>query len=242
MSSPDVTPPRRVVFVHGSGRSGSEGAWGDLPALPGIDGVVIDRVGFAPGEPPQLTDFAADAARVVAACGDGAHVVASSYGGVAALQAAVASGGTVLSLLLCEPAAYAISRGDPAIEKHVAAVSPVFARRDDLDTAAFTVELLRAFGQSDPTPPSGTAEMLRAERMRLQRPPWEATLDARVAHRIPTLVVTGGWNEEYEQIAARLVDNGARHVVLEGAGHNPERADGFPKLALDFWRSIDGIA
>ena len=241
MSSAEGIPQRRVVFVHGSGRSGSEGAWGDLPALLGIERVVIDRAGFAPGEAPQLTDFAADADRVLEACAEGAHVVASSYGGVAALQAAAASTGNVLSLLLCEPAAYSIARGEPAIERHVAAVSPVFARREDLDAAAFTVELLKAFGQQDPSPPAGAAETLRAERMRLQRPPWEATIDAGVVDRIPTLVVTGGWNDEYEQIAARLVERGARHVVLEGAGHNPERADGFAQLALDFWRSFDDI-
>jgi hypothetical protein len=37
---------------------------------------------------------------------------------------------------------------------------------------------------------------------------------------VPTLVVTGGWNDEYEAIASRIV--GARHVTLAGHGHRPQ--------------------
>jgi hypothetical protein len=34
------------------------------------------------------------------------------------------------------------------------------------------------------------------------------------------LVVTGGWNDEYEAIASWIV--GARHVTLAGHGHRPQ--------------------
>jgi hypothetical protein len=35
-------------------------------------------------------------------------------------------------------------------------------------------------------------------------------------------VVTGGWNDEYEAIASRLVEEGAVHLRLPGTRHRPQ--------------------
>lgn len=43
---------------------------------------------------------------------------------------------------------------------------------------------------------------------------------AEVALKIPTLVLTGGWNDEYEEIARRII--GAEHRVVTGFAHRPQ--------------------
>ena len=57
--------------------------------------------------------------------------------------------------------------------------------------------------------------------------PWGHHIDADVVSEIPTLVVTGDWNQEYEVIATRLAEKGAVHVHLRGNGHRPQDHPGF---------------
>lgn len=52
------------------------------------------------------------------------------------------------------------------------------------------------------------------------------------------LAVTGGWNEEYELIARRLVDVGADHIVLSGYAHRPRDHPDFPTAVTAFERSL----
>jgi len=214
----------RAVFVHGSGRHGAT-AW---PGLSDEEFVFVTRGGFE-GE-PERTDFAADARRVHDAVGDGAHVVAASYGGIAALQAAAS--GTVRSLVLVEPAAFSLSRGLPATEAHVAAVDPVMRTWETTDAPTFAIALLTALGVPDAVaPPFPLAEVWR-----LQRAPWHAELDAGVIARVPTLVITGNWNPEYEELAGRLVELGATHTHLEGHGHAAHEHPEFENTARTFWK------
>jgi pimeloyl-ACP methyl ester carboxylesterase len=58
--------------------------------------------------------------------------VAHSAGALAALLAAERSAGRVRSLVLFEPAFFALTRGRAAVEEHVSAMAPVLARADDL--------------------------------------------------------------------------------------------------------------
>ena len=74
--------------------------------------------------------------------------------------------------------------------------------------------------------------------MRLQRAPWEASLNGDVFRDIPTLVVTGNWNAEYEELAQCLVELGATHRHIAGYRHNPERAPGFNDVLTSFWASL----
>ena len=61
-----------------------------------------------------------------------------------------------------------------------------------------------------------------AVRLACLEPPWGHGVDAAVFADVPTLVVTGGWNEEYEAIASRLVDEGAEHLRLPDTRHRPQ--------------------
>jgi len=217
-----------AVFVHGSGRSGAA-AW---PGIDRDDFVFVTRYGFV--AEPARTDFDTDVAIVLEAVGEGAHVVAHSYGGIAALLAAAASD-RVRSLVLVEPAAFSLSRGLPATEAHVGAMAPALAQWERLDAAAFAVAFMTALGVPDVSPPESPEGLLTAERWRLQRPPWDAQLDPTVPARIPTLVVTGNWNAEYEEVAARLVELGARHELLEGFGHAAHEHPEFMNRLQTFW-------
>jgi hypothetical protein len=44
-------------------------------------------------------------------------------------------------------------------------------------------------------------------------------VDPAALARTRTLVLTGGWSDEYEEVAAALVELGAKHEVLAGHGH-----------------------
>lgn len=169
------------------------------------------------------------------ACGDGAHVVASSFGAIAAIAAAGIKETAVRSLVLIEPAAFSLGRHLTAVEAHIDAVEPVIRAAPTMTGAQFLVALYTAFGITDPQPPVTRAALVAAERMRLQRAPWDAELNSAVFSDIPTLVITGNWNAEYEELAVRLVELGATHRHVEGFRHNPERAPGFNDLLASFW-------
>ncbi len=48
-----------------------------------------------------------------------------------------------------------------------------------------------------------------------------------------TVVVTGGWNDEYEAVAAALAAVGAQHRVLPGARHRPQDTAEFDAVLSD---------
>ncbi|MEE2524032.1 alpha/beta hydrolase [Pseudarthrobacter sp. J75] len=52
-----------------------------------------------------------------------------------------------------------------------------------------------------------------------EAPPWEAPLQ--IVPGVPTLVLTGGWEPLYEEIAGYLRETGALHRVAAG-GHRPQ--------------------
>lgn len=150
------------------------------------------------------------------------HVVAHSFGGNGALLAAQHYPDLVASLTLIEPAALALTRGTPATEAHIAQVGPIFARRADLDCsdAALGLALLTALGgRMHPEDPLCEAV---GRTMRQAGAPWEAPLDHKWTMRVPTLVITGGWDDIYEDVAAHLAARGAEHIVVPGAQHRPQ--------------------
>ncbi|MFM9876376.1 MAG: alpha/beta hydrolase [Rhodoglobus sp.] len=228
--------PDRIVFVHGSGRAGVD-AWPNQVDWPGA--VFLTRPGFGPGERPVTTDFEAEAGLVERACGSGAAVVAASYGGIAAIRAAGLAP-TVTSLVLCEPAAFSLARGRPAVGAHIAAVEPIMRRATQLSAGEFQNEFFGALGIVDVPPPGTPDELAAAERLRLQRPPWADLLDRSVFSRVPTLVVTGHWNKEYEEVAEELVVLGAQHRRIEGFGHQPQDSPAFHSVVTAFWDDVAG--
>jgi len=67
---------------------------------------------------------------------------------------------------------------------------------------------------------AATAEALRSSRRsRLHGAPWRHAVDTGCLSETRTLVLTGAWNDEYEEVAEALVELGAEHAVLPGHGH-----------------------
>ena len=56
--------------------------------------------------------------------------------------------------------------------------------------------------------------------------------DASFVSAVPTLVITGGWNALYDEVAAALVEAGARHVVLPGFEHRPQDHEQASRILL----------
>ncbi|OMH37168.1 hypothetical protein BGP79_13320 [Tersicoccus sp. Bi-70] len=217
----------RVVLVHGSGRAGAA-AWPEQRLLAGrYDCLFLRRRGWETAGEPEAGDAEADAASILEhlAGTGGGHVVAHSAGAVSALLAAVRDPRLVHSLTLIEPAAFSLTRDLPATARHLATLAPLYAERDRLSADAFAHRFTQLLtGQGDGAPTG-----VDARRLQRQQPPWEAPLT--IVPGVPTLVVTGGWEPVYEEVATFLVSTGACHVVAPG-GHRPhDTAEGHAAIA-----------
>ncbi|HWH98406.1 MAG TPA: alpha/beta fold hydrolase [Pseudolysinimonas sp.] len=221
--------PLRLVFVHGQGRDGPA-AWPvQTDAFP--DAIYLSRAS------DDSLDAPGRVAEVIRSVGTHLVVVAHSFGAIAAALAAAADDGRIRATVLLEPALHALARGEDAVERAIARVDPVF----DTDTSVeeFWPDFVAAItGRAF----EGTLddETLRtAARFRRLGPPWRHEVDTDALTRQPVLVVTGGWSDEYEQIAARLEERGAKRVLLGGHGHRPHDHPAFNALLAEFVASID---
>lgn len=223
-------PAMDVVFVHGSGRAGAA-AWPQQAAAAEPGWWFLPRDGVA-------DDAARDARRLLEwlRARGGGHLVASSYGGNAAVIAAQTDPAAVRSLALLEPACFDLARGMPAVEEHVEAMTPVFEVADDASVSAR--EFSRRFAAAMGTEPTDVPEEeLRAsvDRLRALRPPWGVGLRTQQGLPVRTLVVTGGWSPLYDETAEALVALGARHVALDGAGHRLQDDPRVDPLLRQHW-------
>ena len=106
----------RVVLVHGNVTNGSL-TWAAARGLSGsYTLVIVDRPGYPPGPPLDKIDFEAQASELAELIEPEDHLVGHSYGGVVALLAA-ASRPDLRSLVLLEPPAFGVARGNPAVEE-----------------------------------------------------------------------------------------------------------------------------
>lgn len=215
---------QRVVFVHGAGSFGSA-AW---PRQHGMaldyDALFLRRHGFDPVAEPVESSFVEDAAIVLRSLADdgrgaaGGHVVAHAQGAIAAIMAAVERPDLVLSLTLVEPACLSLTAELPATAAHIGLMKPLFNVRHQLSDLDFQREFVRRMFAVESGEPSTPEEQRAARRLRLQAPPWEAPLQ--IVPGVPTLVLTGGWEPLYEEIAGYLRETGALHRIAAG-GHRP---------------------
>jgi len=206
----------RLVFAHGAGRSGVQ-AWPQQAGL-AKEGVFVTFPGYG-DQPPQPTDIDAWADTLLAASTEPVHLIAHSFGAVASVLAASRRPRWCCSLLLFEPALYSVARGSVSIEDHIDRLTPIVTEAASLDAAAFWQRWMTAMTGTAPDPAMTPAELTTAERFRLLAPPWTFELPMAVFGEVDTLVVTAGWNQEYEDIAAALVRLGAQHQQLLGHGH-----------------------
>ena len=216
---------QRVVFVHGAGSFGSA-AW---PRQHGMalayDALFLRRHGFDPVAEPVESSFAEDTAIVLRSLADdgrgaaGGHIVAHSQGAISAMMAAVERPDLVYSLTLVEPACLSLTAELPATAAHRELMQPLFDVRHQLADEDFQREFIRRVYAADLEEPATQEEKRAARRLRLQAPSWEAPLQ--IVPGVPTLVLTGGWEPLYEEIAGYLRETGALHRHAAG-GHRPQ--------------------
>jgi pimeloyl-ACP methyl ester carboxylesterase len=206
---------RTLFFIHGSGRAGTANWPVQLERF--ADSAFLTMPGYGEEE-PTATRMEEWVDRVTSLDGE-LDIVAHSYGGVAAIFSAAREPERVRSLTLFEPAAYAYARGRPRVEATIERMTPIVKQAPLLDAAEYQVGFMTALTGSRPKRPSGPVEILAAERNRLLVPPWSFDLPTGVLSAIPTLVLTGGWNGEYEEIGEAMAEAGSRHDQLVGFGH-----------------------
>ncbi len=249
----------RVVLVHGSmgdGPSTFDGqrALGTRYALE-----MMDRRGFgrSPARPDRV-DFDMDADDVLAVLGDGAHLVAHSYGAVASLVAAGRRPQVIRSLTVIEPPAFGIVPNSPAAGRLATRLRPLFPAPDGMSPGAFHAAFMRGLGLDvpDETPiPEADVSDVRASMT--ERFPGEAQPDLAAirAANVPALVVRGGWagtgaaqeiaGPAFAAVTERIaLALGVGVAVFPEAAHNPQltHADAFNAALLAFLERVDAAA
>jgi pimeloyl-ACP methyl ester carboxylesterase len=206
----------RLVFAHGAGRAGVD-AWPEQAAL-AEEAVFVTFPGYG-AEPAAPTDINSWVKRLLTASADPVHLIAHSYGAIPAAMAAERRPGWCRSMVLFEPALYAVARGSASVEQHIDRLTPVMTEARSLGAATFWRLWMTALTGTEPEPARSPAQLAAAERFRLLAPPWSCQVPTAVFSRVQTLVVTAGWNQEYEDIAEALARLGAEHRLLPGKGH-----------------------
>jgi pimeloyl-ACP methyl ester carboxylesterase len=244
----------RAVLVHGS-MSFGELAFSEQRRLGERWRIeLLDRRGFgASPERSDRVDFEEDARDLAALLREPAHLVGHSYGGIVCLLAAALRPEAVRSLTVIEPPAFAVARGNPAVEAVIAGIERHYAAGQALTEEAFLDGFLRAWGFEQLPPRKLAPRARRGVRSSMtERFPWEAEvpLDRLAAAGIPVLAARGGWDEAEagardragaafaavcDALAARLH---AAEAVFPGAAHQPQLLGGpFNDRLEAFWRA-----
>lgn len=213
-------------YVHGAGRPGAQ-AWPrqalDLAIFADHSTAVSAR------EKAKLVGRQAPAGTY--------DVVAHSLGAVAVALAMRDQTLRPTRLVLVEPALYDVARGEPAIERHIEPMTRARARAAAGDLFGYWQIVKPMMFGGEATTAAWDNEHELAARMAILEPPWGHDVDPSLARSVPTLVLTGGWNEEYEAIAGILARTGADHAVLEGHDHRVQDHPDFDPIVEHFLRS-----
>jgi pimeloyl-ACP methyl ester carboxylesterase len=208
------------------------------------DALFLRRHGYDPVAEPVESSFAEDARIVLRSLADdgrgaaGGHVVAHSQGAIAAMLAAVERPDLVFSLTLVEPACLSLTAELPATAAHIGLMQPLFDARHQMSDQDFQREFVRRVYATDLQQPATAEEKRSARRLRLQAPAWEAPLH--IVPGVPTLVLTGGWEPLYEEIAGYLRETGARHRTAAG-GHRPQDSVEGDRIIRSFIRDVGRV-
>ena len=246
----------RAVLVHGS-MSFGELAFSEQRPLGERRRIeLVDRRGF--GRSPERAgrvDFEEDADDLASLLDPPAHLVGHSYGGIVCLLAAALRPDAVRSLTVIEPPAFAVARGDPAVEGVIAAIERHYAGGQELTEEAFLEGFLHAWGFETVLPRALSPRARRGVRASMtERFPWEAEipLDRLAAADVPTLVARGAWDEvepgarelagaAFAAVCRVVVERlHAEEAVFPGAAHQPQLLGGpFNDRVDAFWRASE---
>ena len=227
----------RVVLIHGS--VGNASVWAPVRRALGdrFEVVAPTRGGYPPGPLLERIDFAQQAVELAPCLGDGAHLVGHSYGGVIALLIAARRPEHVRSLVVSEPPAFAVARGNPEVDGRVALLAEHFAH-GPREPRAFAEGFLRLVGSATRLPERLPPELEQGIRATMaERAPWEAEIpfEELAAAPFPTLVVSGAHDPVFDAVCDVLERRlGAERAVLPGAGHSIQRAPGYVELLRSF--------
>jgi pimeloyl-ACP methyl ester carboxylesterase len=230
-----------VVLVHGAFATGAEEWAAQQPlAKEGFRLLVPDRRGYGESPAARGEDFLRDADDIAEVLGDGAHVVAHSYGGLGAMLAVARRPDATRSLALLEPPAFTVARHDSAVNAMAEELRGVFAA--DLPDREWLMRFLQAVGTHPATLPPGMLDEVTplVPLVRHSRKPWEWELPtAEMASAgFPKLVVSGGHSDAFDAICDALAEQiNADRVELAGAAHEIQFV-GPPinEALLDLWR------
>ena len=215
----------RLLLVHGSVVNGDATWAAQWPLAERFELVAPNRRGFPPGPDVEWVDYEDEAAWLDRYLEPGTHLVGHSYGGVIALLAAARRPELLRSLTVIEPPAFAVARGEPAVEEFVAGGDRLW---DDgpRDPEAFLRAFLRAVGSPVPSGRFTPALLQGARTLMVERRPWtaEIPLERLAATPFPKLVVSGGHSAAFDAVVRTLeLLLPARQVQLRGAGHSVQR-------------------
>lgn len=212
--------------MHGAGRGGRE-AW---PEQDEAEAVFADHSNSS--RMPGKADIVGEQ------CPDGnVVVVAHSLGAVPAAMAYRAGEINASHVVLLEPALYDIARGDGAIERHIGPVTEARQRAASGDLFGYWQIVGPLMFRREASRDTWHEDKDIAQRFAELDPPWGYDIDESVFAEVRTLVVTGGWNVEYEAIAERLAHSGAERVELPGKKHRPQDHPKFESTLADFLAS-----
>jgi pimeloyl-ACP methyl ester carboxylesterase len=236
-----------VVLIHGSAAADPEEVWQHQRSLgEQFQLLVLTRPGYGerPVRPRSNVEEDIQEASLCLEAKGGGHLVGLSYGGIVALGAAAHNPAVVRSLTVLEPPAFAVARGNAAVEALVERLKRPYEAVSLMTPEEFFRAFLLAF--ADQELPEGFTlpkdQRKGVEAMMAEPPPWElkVPLAALEVTAFPKLVVTGNWSLAFDGVADALTQRlHAERRVCEGAGHViPNVGEALNKLLVAFWRSV----
>ncbi|KIF75881.1 alpha/beta hydrolase [Streptomyces sp. 150FB] len=228
-----------VVLVHGVVLGGRECWRAQRPLTERWTLVAPDRPGHGKSGPARQ-DFETESVLVADQLLDRpVHLVGHSYGAIVAMHAAARRPENVRSLVVVEPPATAVAKGDPEIDELGARLRALTLSDEPAETVL--PRLFKLIGVSQelpsPLPPTlvkGARQLMGGRPADEAEPPLERLRES----SFPILVVTGAHSRPFEVIGDVIADRtGAERVTCPGAGHQvPETGAPFNTLLADFFQ------
>jgi pimeloyl-ACP methyl ester carboxylesterase len=225
----------RVVMISGGGAGDPGGAtekWSCQRPLAdqGWELVLPDRPGQGDSPAQGYDDYEADGPWAAELLGDGAHLVAHSYGGAIAMCAVALRPHAVTSLTLIEAPIFSVATHRPEARAHQDAIASAMNARIPLLGLVKAFKALGIPRERQQQRPSLSVLRTMARNFQAMRPPWD--LDASPAVSAlqkagtPLLFVEGGWSPGFRAIGEELTTlTGGELVTIQSGHHIPQKLD-----------------